>query len=269
MEMNDQKKKFLMFNLFGFLCLALMLCLNIKVYAAEKESEEIKKSCTNIINLASKNKNDKFIGVDFENLDKASNFLIDFESSNTKEDSIDNEETLTAYTDVCDEEISKSIEKYKEEQRRIEEERRRAQQQARAISDIQNRGSYGRLTIEGTGVDVALFRSSFSDENNQAIVDRQDSAFIGFDFQRVIVADHTNQGFNRMKKSVPGVTKAYINRGDFTETYICTANFKGHNTGSDITDLNYNSYLNNGSELLMYTCNENWQNITITLWKKI
>ena len=133
-------------------------------------------------------------------------------------------------------------------------------------------GSVGRLKIKSVGVDVALFEvSCYDSKKNQAVVDRKDSAaympdandYFGF----TIIGDHSNQGFVKMKNSIPGKTTAVIDFGTYKETYICTKKFKGKNVG-DLVDLNGNSIAgkNNGG-LTMYTCNSDGT-ITITFWEK-
>lgn len=130
--------------------------------------------------------------------------------------------------------------------------------------EINKRGITCRLTIPSVGVNVACFRAS---SNLQAYVDASDSAALfSYGYQDVI-ADHRHQGFSAMKGSAIG-SYAYLDYGSYKQTYVCVANFKGHNTGSSLTDLEGNdiAYMNEGG-LAMYTCNENWQNVTITLWK--
>lgn len=132
--------------------------------------------------------------------------------------------------------------------------------------------SIGRLKIKSVGIDVALYEvSCYDSKKNQAVVDRKDSAaympdandYFGF----TIIGDHSNQGFVKMKKAIPGKTTAVIDFGTYKETYICTKKFKGRNVG-EIVDLNGDSIAgrNNGG-LTMYTCNSDGT-ITITFWEK-
>ena len=130
--------------------------------------------------------------------------------------------------------------------------------------EINKRGITCRLTIPSVGVNVACFWAS---SNLQSYVDASDSAaFFNYGYQDVI-ADHRHQGFSAMKGSAIG-SYAYLDYGSYKKTYVCVANFKGHNTGSSLTDLEGNdiAYMNEGG-IAMYTCNENWQNVTITLWQ--
>lgn len=130
--------------------------------------------------------------------------------------------------------------------------------------EINKRGITCRLTIPSVGVNVACF---WANSNLQSYVDASDSAaFFNYGYQDVI-ADHRHQGFSAMKGSAIG-SYAYLDYGSYKKTYVCVANFKGHNTGSSLTDLEGNdiAYMNEGG-IAMYTCNENWQNVTITLWQ--
>lgn len=130
--------------------------------------------------------------------------------------------------------------------------------------EIDRRGITCRLTIPSVGVSVACFRAS---SNLQYYVDLSDgAALFSYGYQDVI-ADHRHQGFSAMKGSAIG-SYAYLDYGSYKQTYVCVANFKGHNTGSSLTDLEGNdiAYMNDGG-IAMYTCNENWQNVTITLWQ--
>ena len=135
-------------------------------------------------------------------------------------------------------------------------------------------GMYGRLTIPSVGIDVGLYYcKSNSGSTAQSIVNAADSAaFIDqIHVTGAIIADHNNQGFEAMKNSKPNETYAYIDFGSYTQTYICTAIGLGHNYDNDLVDwngvsLNYD-YISGG--LAMYTCNENWQNVTISYWQPI
>lgn len=135
-------------------------------------------------------------------------------------------------------------------------------------------GNAGTLYIPSVGLTVPIYEGTWNLSADQAIVDRQNSAVYGpagyyacCDF----IADHTDQGFSKIKEAEPGWTKAYVVRTDGSvQTYICTDKFKGHNTGDDLTDWSGNSIKqNNAGGLGMYTCNENWRNITIVFWQPV
>lgn len=124
----------------------------------------------------------------------------------------------------------------------------------------------GRLYVDALDIDVALYRS-----NDQEVVDRKDSAAY-FDLSSargsMIVADHNTHAFGSLGRVKEGAT-AYIVKNDETmETYICTAVFKGHNTGKGITDWQGNSVVGR-ADLMMYTCFDGWQNVWVVLWNKV
>ena len=82
----------------------------------------------------------------------------------------------------------------------------------------------------------------------------------------ITVADHWNQGnYTNIQYSVPGSTIAYI---DGTK-YICTEYFKGHNTGTCITDNAGNDVMNTlgAGKALLYTCNGCWQNVHVAIYQ--
>lgn len=135
-------------------------------------------------------------------------------------------------------------------------------------------GMYGRLTIPSVGIDVGLYYCTSDDgATSQSIVNAADSAaYIDqVNIDGALIADHNNQGFDAMKNSKPYETYAYIDFGSYTQTYVCTAIGLGHNYDNDMVDwngvsLNY-GFISGG--LAMYTCNENWQNITISYWQPV
>lgn len=129
------------------------------------------------------------------------------------------------------------------------------------LEEMANRpGMVGRLVIPSVGVNVALFNGS-----SQAIVDAQDSAAYFSAGNAMVIGDHWNQGFTKIKSCTVG-TKAYIYRGDSIETLTCTNVCRGINNDYDILYEDGTS-ATTGSWLLMYTCNgANYHDITITFW---
>lgn len=253
------------------ICFCIVLCLGFFTQKTYAQLEVDKDIIIGIETLAQETSDDAVTDIAFTDIDLSTDNLLKFEQNpvdyTAQTDTLNTAKDLSS---VCDSEINNAIQEYKAEQARIAAEKAAAAEKAKVKNEIASRaGMYGRLTISGTSVNVALISCSLYG-NSQVVVDARDSAAFITDFATVIIADHVNQGFSAMKSAVPGSTKAYINRGDYTDTYICTANFQGHNTGSDLTDASYNSVLNgNPGGLLMYTCNENWQNVTITYWSKI
>lgn len=131
---------------------------------------------------------------------------------------------------------------------------------------IKNDGSMGRLYIPSVGVNVAIYG-----DYTQETVDREDSAAYLYGetkYGQEIIADHVHQGFSGIKKAIPGSTTLYIDFGEYQTHYICVDNFKGYNTGNDLTNLNGTSITGqNNNGLCLYTCNSDGT-ITITFWQR-
>lgn len=126
-----------------------------------------------------------------------------------------------------------------------------------------------RLRIPDVGIDVGLYDASWFDANqSQSIVNAKDSAAILSDLgQNRVIADHNNQGFNSIKGVVSMGTLAYIDYDGYTETYLCTSVEQGTNDGVMPKDSqNIRIVDRDGVSLAMYTCNEDWQHITVTYW---
>lgn len=119
----------------------------------------------------------------------------------------------------------------------------------------------GRIVIPELNINTGLIYGY-----TQEIADAADSAAIWETGQGIIVADHWNQGnYTNIQYSVPGSTIAYI---DGTK-YICTKYFKGHNTGTCITDNAGNDVMNTlgAGKALLYTCNGCWQNVHVAIYQ--
>lgn len=81
----------------------------------------------------------------------------------------------------------------------------------------------------------------------------------------MLVADHWNQGFWKIKRCSVG-TKAYIYRGTSIQTLTCTGICRGVNAGYDLL-YEDGSSATTGSGTIMYTCNgSNYHDITLTFW---
>lgn len=129
------------------------------------------------------------------------------------------------------------------------------------LSEMQRRpGMYGRLSIPSVGVNVALFTGSA-----QSLVDAPDSAAYFPAGNSMLIADHWNQGFTKIKKCHVG-TQAYIYRGTSIQTLTCTGVCQGVNSDYDLLYADGSS-ATMGGNTLMYTCNgANYHDITITFW---
>lgn len=134
--------------------------------------------------------------------------------------------------------------------------------QAKAIiQEFTTYGTAGRLYVNG--INVALYNDGTS--GSQATVDAKDSASFFRYKGTTIICDHTNQGFSAIKTVKVG-DEAYIKYEDGSVlTLICTGTDQGHNLTDDIVDSNGNSVYG-AYPIVMYTCNENWHNVTIVFW---
>lgn len=132
-------------------------------------------------------------------------------------------------------------------------------------------GTAGRLDIPSVGVGVALYETDLYQPNVQSVVDAWDSAAV-FPYRDkvTVIADHNYQGFDGTRNVVVG-NAAFISRqGGSFDTYVCTRIcYDGHNLGAELVD-EYGEQVENNTdgELIMYTCNDCWQNITITYWQR-
>ncbi|MBR5604290.1 MAG: hypothetical protein IKW51_08835 [Bacteroidales bacterium] len=121
---------------------------------------------------------------------------------------------------------------------------------------------YGRLYIPSVGIDVALYY-----ELSQSVTDRNDSAaiFTYDSYYGEIIADHSNQDFSKLLNVSVG-TIGYIKlcNGDIINIK-CVEVINGHNTGTELTDENYDIVMGK-YDYLMYTCRNGWTNIRICQW---
>ena len=167
--------------------------------------------------------------------------------------------------------MQKQINEYKVEKAKLEQIERDEQEKLKIQKEIEEKGIYARLKIPSIGVNVAIYKSSFYDTNVQTIVDNNDSASLQNDLGSCgVIADHKHQGFSAIKKAIPNETYSYLDFGTYKEKYICIKKCIGKNNETSITDDEgvWIAYHPN-ADIAMYTCNENWQNVTITYWEKV
>lgn len=127
-----------------------------------------------------------------------------------------------------------------------------------------NSDSYvGRWSIPSVGANVACYNRS---GQHQEIVDGNDNAAYYYAYGHVIIADHVNQAFYGLKNCSVG-TQASFTSNSGTTNYTCVGVINGYNTGSGLTDSNYNSIENMyPNTLVCYTCNENPNGVTIAFF---
>ena len=132
-------------------------------------------------------------------------------------------------------------------------------------------GGWGRLYIPDVGINVALYHVAYNDDTDaQWIVDSSDSAAYMTGWGATpFIGDHTNQGFNGIRNCGSG-TKAFIRHGGNTYVYSCYYVGGGTNDGYYVYDWNGTRIWDHGSsDIAMYTCNGNWQNVSIVLFSLI
>ena len=119
----------------------------------------------------------------------------------------------------------------------------------------------GRFSVPDVGVNVGCYGSSA-----QAVADANDSAAYFDACGHTVIADHVNQGFGAIKGCTVG-DQAQLTTETGEERYVCVGSIQGHNTGKALTDENYTPIDELYPDTLVcYTCNDNWQNVTIVFF---
>lgn len=184
----------------------------------------------------------------------------------------------------------KTIENTVEEEKKLQEEAERLQKEAERLQEEAKKqsynvvqtstveeqhntytppavtyGTYGRLYV--SWFDVALYDYNVnmnSDLDLQQIVDNYDSAAYYETKDRLVIADHSTQGFNVLNSLSEGST-SYIKFADGSSIgYRLIKKETGYNTGPDLVDNADNSFFDMDSDLIMYTCYGD--GIMVTLW---
>ena len=131
-------------------------------------------------------------------------------------------------------------------------------------------GTCGRLDILSVGIGVALYSAPLAEGNAQAVVDDEDSAafFLWHDCKDVI-ADHNYQSFKNLPKVNVGDTAVISTADGYKDEYVCVrVCHDGINTGTDFLNESRETVETEPGSLIMYTCNSDWQHVTIVFWKK-
>ena len=134
--------------------------------------------------------------------------------------------------------------------------------------DYQTYGDRGRLKIPDLGINVAVYEF-WDNWTGQAVVDRFDSAG-WYSGARAVVMDHWCDGFDGIKRSIPGETLGWFEYPDGTKRYILcqSIDFNGHNSDEvgAYDSMGQILYDKVDYDLCMYTCNDHWTNITVVNW---
>lgn len=128
-------------------------------------------------------------------------------------------------------------------------------------------GTWGRLFIPSVDIDVALYQTPCTSDA-QPIVDAYDSAaYINTLDGAVLIADHSNQGFDKIANLKAG-DKLYIYRPDDSiETYVCQETCNGKNYTSKICDERGVASVQS-SGIWCYTCGASSVDIIISKFQK-
>ena len=114
----------------------------------------------------------------------------------------------------------------------------------------------GRLYIPDVGVNVALFDTTgMKYDIGQSYVDAEDSSAWKDKNGIGVVADHGDQTFKNIHKSVSNETMAYIQVEENIKTYVCTSSGCGTNTRKKLVNENGKEIYNaEGIDFMTYAC---------------
>ena len=117
----------------------------------------------------------------------------------------------------------------------------------------------GIFAISSVNVGVKCYYST-----QQVICDAPDAACLFKVQQHWVIADHNYQGFDKIK----GCQVGDVAYGPDNRVYRCTSVIKGVNTGSLLTTTDGTRIDNMyPGSLVAYTCNDNWQDVTIVFFE--
>lgn len=122
----------------------------------------------------------------------------------------------------------------------------------------------GQFSIPDVGLHVKCYASS-----SQATVDATNSAAYFNGWNHLVICDHYNQGFERIKNCTMG-TIAYVPIGGQTVKYEVIDKMYGHNSGYGLftSDWRIISDVYPGT-VCLYTCDNGWQNIVMVFLKPV
>ena len=126
-------------------------------------------------------------------------------------------------------------------------------------------GTFGRLYVSNFSVALYDYNvNTNSSSSLQTIVNNNDSAAYYMTNGKLVIADHSYQGFNVLVGLNQGAN-SYIKFKDGSSIrYRLIKKSKGVNTGPDLKDTKGNSFFKMNSDIIMYTCYED--GIIATLW---
>lgn len=200
---------------------------------------------------------------------------------------IKNERILVADNNIFNtlKKANENIEKYeKEKLERIEKEKKEQKKTTKVVTTSSNNsvnvnnkptstpknssikyGTFGRLYV--SNYNVALYDynvNTNSSSDLQTIVNNKDSAAYYMTNGKLVIADHSYQGFSILADLGIGTTSTIKFKDGSTIKYKLIKKSRGVNTGPDLIDTNGNSFFKMKSDIIMYTCYKD--GIMATLW---
>ncbi len=200
---------------------------------------------------------------------------------------IKNERILVADNNIFNavKKANENIEKYeKEKLERIEKEKKEQKKTTKVVTTSSNNsvnvnnkptstpknssikyGTFGRLYV--SNYNVALYDYNVNTNSNsdlQTIVNNKDSAAYYMTNGKLVIADHSYQGFSILADLGIGTTSTIKFKDGSTIKYKLIKKSRGVNTGPDLIDTNGNSFFKMKSDIIMYTCYKD--GIMATLW---
>ena len=135
----------------------------------------------------------------------------------------------------------------------------------KSADDMNYAGFCGRLSVPAVGINVAMYNSL-----DQGVCDRVDSAccFNLAPYSGYLIADHSNQDFSVLPQVTVGTIGGIVLANGDVTFIECEEVFQGHNTGSIITDGDYNVAVGQ-YDYLTYTCLNCWQNVQVCQWSVV
>lgn len=200
---------------------------------------------------------------------------------------IKNERILVADNNIFNavKKANENIEKYeKEKLERIEKGKKEQKKTTKVVTTSSNNsvnvnnkptstpknssikyGTFGRLYV--SNYNVALYDYNVNTNSNsdlQTIVNNKDSAAYYMTNGKLVIADHSYQGFSILADLGIGTTSTIKFKDGSTIKYKLIKKSRGVNTGPDLIDTNGNSFFKMKSDIIMYTCYKD--GIMATLW---
>ena len=144
-------------------------------------------------------------------------------------------------------------------------------------SDKRTYGDVGRLDIPSLNISVAV--SSVKDNNQQDLVDADDTAAYLHWYTQDVIVDHRSQAFYELPEAVPEKTMAYLLNPGCSRAFLCVYTGTGlirygaDHSATIVDDEGRSVLSTNKGGICMYTCNGQREGdeleVTLTYWKPV